>query len=562
MKHLLTMVLVLFSIQANASRLTEIEDYYTNKASDYIKARYPRKAFSVYVKVDAEDKPAARKPSALDGGANINLPYFKSIQGHQIDFWDRKDVSMGTLISYLKSVYVKVDIDGDFTETEKQDFHKELFQNLKLSEIYDRLEVNQKEWQAKGLTPTNRSYLVFGAAGLTAVALLFVGLFIFGIRSLVRGLSQPLADLSKSAENVANSSSWKGDFASTSGFQLNQQKSMEMDLSTEQFAWVKGETKRLSSFLAEPSAELIQKIEEKGAENPFAMGALFSEMDTKDLMSLVQWARGDWWRVAITQKSPLTKKSLEFINDIAHLQIRQSLTGQKKLMEASELRFEQILARLSIKQFGALFENYKFEQAEPLLRCLPKATMIAVGKYLYPGQWAELLAEKNKKIDLKIRNQMEAKALQICPLKTESELNSYFIDSDLIQFLEAATTKDEREVYRTMANSSWIKQERVPFFTVFEGSNEHLQRLTTEIPLDAWSVALTSCDRGECDKIYQFFNAKQRFLLRENKTRFQTKAPSTRDVVESKKRIINAFLSIKNQEPTVEAKDAVNETAA
>ena len=114
---LLLSSLLLFSFNSDASRLIEIEDYYSQKATDFIKTRYPKRAFTVYVKVEAESDGEDRRPADIGQRQVLDLPYLNKVNKDQINFWTRKDLSLGTLISYLKSVYVKIDIDGEFSSS-------------------------------------------------------------------------------------------------------------------------------------------------------------------------------------------------------------------------------------------------------------------------------------------------------------------------------------------------------------------------------------------------------------------------------------------------------------
>lgn len=546
MKILLILITFVVSFNASASRLIEVEDYYSEKASDFIKTRYPRKAFSVYVKVDAEEKPQVRQPA--NDQKMINLPYFDQVRQQEISFWDRKDVSLGTLISYLKSIFIKVDIDGDFSDEEIQKFKAELFQHLKLSEVYDRVEINRRQWHSGFSLEKNKMLLGVGLAFLLLLVGTFFAIFQTGVRSLVKGLSQPLSEIGRSAENVANSSGMGVDTSTRSSFQLENQRWEEGQLSAEQIENAKVEIHRLSQFLSLPSGEVIQKVEELGAQDPFAMGAVLAEMKIEDLNSLVQWSRGDWWRIAITQPTPLSRRSLEFVSELSHLYIRQHLLKAADNKSESEQKFNRVLARLSVKQFGELLENYKFEQSESVLRSLPQETMIHVAKYLYPGRWAELLEEKSeeKSIDHDLMSEIESKALKICPLKNENELKKYFSDADLLKFLDSSATKDERDVYKALASDSWIKLERTAFFEVFNQSEEVMQQLAVNLPLELWALAITSCDRQECDQLYKFFTAKQKFVLREYKNKYLDTPPLVTDVVRAKKRILHSLLQIKN----------------
>ncbi len=559
MKYLLISMIVCFCSNGFASRLIEVEDYYSQKASDYIKTRYPRKAFSIYVKVDAEDKPQVRQPNSSDQQA-LNLPYLDQVDPKALSFWDRKDVSLGTLISYLRGVFVKVDIDGDFSDQELDQFKSELFQHLKLSELYDRVDINRRQWQGDSFINKSRPFLIVGALGILGLAALLFLILQLGVSRLVKGLAQPLSEIGRSTENLSNSSSMMADLGG--GFQLANQRWDEGVLPTDHEEKIKNDIQRLSHFMSHPDAELIQTIEQLGAKDPLAMGSIFAQMPTEDLQGLITWARGDWWRVAITQMTPLTAHSADCIGEISRLNIRKQLLGEVHSDDLQDLK--RVLARLDVKHFGELFKGYKFEEAQSFLRMLPQTTMINVAKYLYPGQWAELLeaAESAKPISSAQAKKVHDKALEICPLKSETEIAGYFRDADLLNLLDRSTTKDEREIYKVLDDSSWIKRERVPFYSLFQESKDVLERLGSDLPLELWALAITACDRQECETLFEHFTAKQRFMMRNFKTKFTEQRPHEIAVVAAKKRILNSLVQIKSRLEVTEGEGELNEAAA
>lgn len=557
MRLLVILSLLLFSFSSQASRLIEIEDYYVQKASDFLKTRYPRKAFTVYVKVDAEDSPQLRNPSSLRQPDSLSLPYLSSVNKSEVNFWDRKDVSLGTLISYLKSIYIKVEIDGQFSNEEMDQLKAEIFKQLKLSELYDRLEINQKTWSP---TATWQSYwvpIVAGGLCLVFLAFLLLGISQFGVSRLVKGLAQPLSEIGRSAESVANAGALTG--ASDNQFNLAHAAWDDGGLDNDTLKWMREEIAKLSPFLANPTAELIQKIEQLGYKNPYAMGAIFSEMDVDTLKSLVVWARGDWWRLAITQVTPLSKQSREFLDQFSQLFVRQQLlkTGKKDSPEL--LKLKKSLARVTAKQFGKLLDGMSFAQAQPILDLVPQDTRIEVGKYLYPGDWAKLLAGPAKPLDKKAIQDTQAKVLDVCPLKSEEEIAEYFRDADMVQLLDQSTTKDEREIYRALPEESWIVENRIPFYEIFQQNENVLEVLASNTPLEIWANALTACDREECEDIYKFFTARQRFILRQYKSKLENK-DINESAVFAKKRILSSFEFIKKTDSQEETQ--ANEASA
>ncbi len=540
MKKLLLLTLFfLLSSPLQASRLLEVEDYYVKKATEFVKSRYPRSAFSVYIKVEADETPRARELASSNEQRLLNLPYMDPVGRHEIDFWDRKDLSLGMLISYLKSVSVQLDIDQDFSESEMELFKTEIFKYLKLSDKYDRVEIKERFWSKSGawykLTPASLAILFGLLTGL--VALFFI--FQSSVNRLVKGLIQPLSAIGKSAEDVVNSSHLTGGSAASTISNLGWQESEQ--LSIQAFEKAKSEIQKILPFLQEAPAELLHKLEELGSRDPFAMGALFQEVPVADLKNLVVWAKGGWWRTALTEITPMTRTSVQFLNQLSKVHIRFSLKTNTSSTDLENLK--RGLFRLQTKEFGQLLSDVKFDEAQPILSLLPQETMIEVGKYLYPGEWAKLLEESTETPELSQKKigQFYQKALEISPLKSDGEIANYFKDADLLALLNRSSTRNEREIYRALSDKSWLRMNRTPFYEVFQASADVLSPLATNLPLEVWALATMDCDRQECETVFQYFSDKQRYMMRSYKKKFQDKTPNIEAKVQAKKQVLAVF---------------------
>ncbi|MCJ8277236.1 MAG: hypothetical protein MJK18_10380, partial [Bdellovibrionales bacterium] len=325
---LIISILFLFSTQGQASRLIEIEDYYSKKTTEFVQTRYPKKAFTVYVKVEAESDGEKRQPADVGQRKSLSLPYLNSVNGDQVDFWTRKDLALGTLISYLKSVYVKIDIDGQFSDAEAEQFKTQVFQHLKLSPVYDKVEMSQRVWsQSKEQKQRN---LILGV-GAVLLCIAFVMLFVVfqsGIRTLVKGIAGPLSDIGKSTENFA-----KQPMASGGGRSFTPALSaswQEDTLADSKVETIKKQIKEVEDIFQQPNGVLLRSIEDYGAKYPHAMGAIFRELDSENVKSLFRLGTGDWWYKAITQASSLNQKSAQIVTVVSQLKMRLELSQHKE----------------------------------------------------------------------------------------------------------------------------------------------------------------------------------------------------------------------------------------
>ena len=540
MKVLLTFIMFFtFSVSSQASRLIEVEDYYSQKTSDFIKTRYPKRAFTVFVKVDIEGDGQNRRPAGVSERQVLNLPYMSTVNQDQVDFWSRKDLSLGTLISYLKSVYIKVDIDGQISNEEKEQFKSQLFQHLKLSPLYDKLDLSERVW-SQSQDKKQRNLLLAVGGGLLCLAFVML-FFVFqtGIRTLVKGIAGPLADIGKSTENfskqpMAGSGRVSQAFKENSSWQGEQ-------LADNKVSAIKKQVKTCEDMFKSPNGVLLRSIEDLGSKHPFAMGAIFRELEGDTVKSLFRLGVGNWWYKAVTQPSSLNQDSAKIINVVAQMKMRLDLSEDLIDSNEDKMMLGLLLARLDHKAFGALLKGKSFEEASQILKLVPKDLMIKVSKYLYPGQWAELLQDKEvKELSKNQIDELTKKALNLCPLQNESIVNQYFVEADMAQYLDTAVTKDEREIYRALDEGSRIKAERFPFYKVFDCDKAILQTLSIEIPLSDWALVLSHCDQDEKEKIMGQMTERQYFMLAQELNQFKHAPAKIEEIIWAKKKIIEA----------------------
>lgn len=537
MKLLLLIFMVMtFSINSYASRLIEVEDYYTQKANDFIKSRYPKRAFTVYVKVEAEED-SQRRVAEVNERQVLNLPYLEKVRQGEHDFWSRKDLSLGTMISYLKSVYVKVDLDGSLSGDEAENFKAQLFQHLKLSPIYDKLDVAERVW-SQSKENKQRTFLIGGVIALLLAAsvMLFIT-FQSGVRTLVKGIAGPLSDIGKSTENFSRQPA-----LATAGpaQSFDSQAWQKLSIGEDQVQAIKKQIQECSELFSQPDGVLLKTIEDMGNKNPRAMGAIFREMNSETVKFLFQYGTGSWWYTAITQGSSLNQDSAQIMSQVAQVKLRAQLAEQKTEQTAEIKKLGLLLSRLDHKMFGSLLQGKSFEQASPVLCLVPKDLMIRVSKYLYPGQWAELLNEskKVKALTDKEVSELTKKSLELCPLQDSQKVKQYFAEADLAQYLDAATTKDEREVYRVMGNETRIKKERFPFYKIFDMDEASLSTLSLEVPLASWAVVLDHCDNMEKEKFMKQLTQRQAYMLQQTQQLLKTNPPTVDQITMIKKQIV------------------------
>ena len=115
----------------------------------------------------------------------------------------------------------------------------------------------------------------------------------------------------------------------------------------------------------------------------------------------------------------------------------------------------------------------------------------------------------------------------------------YFKDAELYEFLDQSNTKDEREIYKSLPEDSWLQKHRYPFFKVFEAHDPLFETLVEEVPLDQWAWVVNQCDRMECERWFQFLSPKQKFMVNDFRSRIKNPASGSEKALWSKKQIVD-----------------------
>lgn len=511
-KIVLFFVFMVMASSTFASIIPEIEDYYNKKASDFIQTRFPQRPYTVYVKVDTGETRNVKRGELADR-KTTSLPYLDVTEAGN-DFWDRSDLPLASFLPYLKNVFIKVEVDAHITSDEFAKFKDDLFQHLKLNAATDRIEVTQMSWSPQNeVIPKNYIYGI--ALGVPfMLILMFMVVTRMSVHSLVRGLAEPLKNISKTTEAFAGQS-----------MAVNQgKKSFESEIGKKDFVGSDNEREQILDLLEKTrpffndlDGKTLSFIEKWGEQFPSAMGAILVEMNAEVVKEQFRWGTGMWWTQALTQPGQWNSKMFMILTEAHHELRKYELLAQKNVASSEEKMLSLALARLSPREIGIILKGKSLDTAEPVLSLLPQAVVINVAKYMYPGEWGKIIDKSHhgkKVISESLRKEIYKKAVEIKALRDDSDVSLLFLEADLMKYLNMAGTKDEREVYRTLPASSNIIKKRHPFYRVFESSTDMLKKLAVDVSLEDWAAALIDCDRDETDKIMSYFTDRQKFLVR------------------------------------------------
>lgn len=509
MKHIyLLIAIALLLPQATwANRVSEVEDYYTERTSKFIQSRFPNQPFTVLAVVSIDKNESKKSQSE-------NLPYFDVVDKEQ-DIWSKPDLPLSTLISYVDKVTIKVDLETTMEANELNALHNQLFEFLKLSTASDKIEINKIAPKPVVLAPkeeaTNWWKFILGMVGAG-----LVGLFIlmqWSVRSLIKGLSTPISEIGKSTQSLA-SQNFSAAAVPKSISSSNYAKSDSSYESRRLYKEVFEETKDL---FERPSIDLMDFLEEEGALNPIAMTALFAEMKKEKLKELFAFGVGDWWFTSLATPPQVTGESLEVLHKLHRLKIKNQLSASTPLTDSETKDFALILNRLSENELETVLKPLSYQSAAPILHLLPVNKSMRACKKLFPGNWAQFIEPQNtkSKISPTTIKQIQQKSLEIKPLRSTQSIETFFNDSEIEKYLDNANTWDEREFYKALSEQSPIHKKRLPFYKFFDLNQEQFNLVLQEISVQELSLILPDCERVEGHKIFEGLTERQRFRLRE-----------------------------------------------
>jgi hypothetical protein len=508
MKHLYTLVILALLLPqfAFANRVSEVEDYYTERTSKFIQSRFPNQPFTVLAIVSV-DKPESKKSQAE------NLPYFDVVDKEQ-DIWNKQDVPLSTLISFVDKVAIKVDLETDMEANDLNALHNQLFEFLKLSTASDKIEI--KKIPPKPFVPgpiqeaVNWWKIILGMVGVG-----LIGLFVlmqWSVRSLIKGLSTPISEIGKSTQSLASQN-----FSAAATPKSTTQASGRHDSSYEARRLYKEVYEETKDLFERPSIDLMDFLEEEGTQNPTAMTALFAEMKKEKLKELFAFGVGDWWFTALATAPQVTGDSLEILHKLHRLKIKNQLLSSAALTDAETKDFALILNRLNEDELETVFRTYPFQTSAPMLHLLPVNKSVRVCKKLFPGNWAQFIEPQTSKAKISPATikQVQQKSLEIKPLRNTQSIDSFFNETAIEKYLDHANTWDEREFYKALSPQSPLHAKRTPFFKFFDLTPEQFNLVIQEIPIQELSLILPDCERVEGHKLFESLTERQRFRLRE-----------------------------------------------
>lgn len=550
------LLVVALSFSAQASRLPEIEEYYTEKVSEMLKMRFPSTPYTVFVQLDVGDKNKdfSRKKEIKRGGTQVvQLPYLE-VDDEELTVWDRTDVPLSSLIGLLDKVLIRVQIDSEASDTDLKDLQENIAKQLKLDAAADSIEIAKVDFNSKERTK-QKVWMIVGFL-LTAAAIFAIFWYLskWSVKQLVKGLSQPISEIGKStkefANNALNLAADMNQTASVASASMNAPEEDQFSHGSNLIEIRKSALElieRNKEMFENPDSKFMGFLEQQGSENPSQMGAILAELGQASVKTLYKYGWGDWWFTALASPAPLTPKAIKILSEIDRLRVRWHFSEEKSAPEFKEAGLA--FTRLTDDQLLTVLKGTTLQEAEPILDLLPRAQALSAAKKLFPGQWAQLLENHKPLAGVKtdLIQKLKTKALEIQPLRKEVQIQSFFADLDLVKFLDAATPRDERDFYLVLPQDSKIKNERVPFFKVLEAPLAVKKLIGPEVNVKDWALALAGCESSDQKSMLDGFSERLQFIIKEEILKIDPSKIDNSKLRNVRKAIVQAYLRNSNE---------------
>jgi hypothetical protein len=244
-----------------------------------------------------------------------------------------------------------------------------------------------------------------------------------------------------------------------------------------------------------------------GEANPSRLGALIYEMPVDWQKRLFPLGHGQDWLEAFSQPGPVDHECLVLLDRIS----------KERSFAAATRESEDLLIqawRMGDKG-GAFFKKIPQEHAFNLLHMLPKSFALGIAKKTFPGNWGRLLENVTAKIVLTpdfVANYLQD-TLAIESYYDWRMLENYRKDRELLKYLDQVSIDDEKDIYNTLKEDSFIFKVRPAFYRVFEQEGDAWKNFVAQYPIQQWALVVMNSPRQYIRQVLDALDEKQKVVF-------------------------------------------------
>jgi hypothetical protein len=503
MKMILLSLLVTLMFEAWAQngpvkhpRVAEVEEKLRDEASRYFSRRFPGEPFFVKVEIN----PLRR--DMISGRKTESLPYFDYESEESVDEWDDPMTPIAFLRQRVTKVTVEISVPEKFNDTRVAGIKDELSIYLKLLPFRDEIRVEKK---LKDTTPLIPSYVFPLVLGLLISAL--AGGFIIrsGFSKMKTQNSGATAASAAPAMAMASSSRSRDEGNKKGSTAVSGDVTFHDPIKTIDIVHLKiGQISKSGTF---PTLNDLMSLHAMGEVLPERLGALLCEMPGDWQKTIFPLGHGQSWLEAFSHSGQIDHDCLMTLDRLGK---ERSYVGGDRVWEDLLIQ----LWRMGEKSIP-FFKKIQQDHAFLILNALPKSLSLGVAKKAFPGAWGRLLENKPGQVLIspQVLTEYMSQALAIEPRFEWKLLENYRKDRELIHYLDRVSIDDEKDVYQTLADDSFVLRVRPGFYRVFEQDGEKWKQFISGFPLEKWALVVMNSSRSYIRQVTEALDDKQRVMF-------------------------------------------------
>lgn len=482
--------------EAKHARVMELEDRLSAEASMYFERRFPNQPFLVKVNITPLRRSVESKEKSQD------LPYFEADSEEVMDEWDNLDLPLSYLRNRVVKVILDVSIPDSFDDQKLAEIKQELPVYLRLLPYRDEIRVEKKIKTEKEGIPQYVYYICGGVL----LAALFLGIMIRWSAGKIKTSGSDKAAASAAPVSYQKESSFKSSSSGSHGStEVSGDVTFHDPIKTLEIVHLKiNQMKESGTF---PTLRDMIQMDELCLGNPVRLGAIVHEYPQDWQKAVYSYAKDDKWLEAYSSFGRIEQNGLHLIESMAR---DRSFSGPDRQTEDLLI----MIWRMGDKA-STFLKKIEQDHAFILLSYLPKNLSIKLAKKTFPGAWAKLLEEKTSNLRLEgqlVKNYLE-NAKEVQPLFAAKLLKDYKQGREILTYLDNVSIDDERDIYETLEDDSFIHRVRPAFFKVFDLEKEKFQGVVDQFPLEAWALVVMNSHRNYVRQVLDVLDDKKKVMF-------------------------------------------------
>lgn len=484
-------------------RVAEVEEKMRDEVARYFTRRFPNEPFFIKVEV------APLRRDMVSGQKMESLPYFDYESEESVDEWDDPKTPISFLRHRVTKVSVEISVPEAFDDARVAEIKDEISVYLKLLPFRDDVRVERKFKVAQAPLITAEMYQLFGGLMISALVVGFLVRSGFSrVKTGTQGNAPAYAPVAASSSSAPRerSAPHKGATAVSGDVTFHD------PLKTMDIVHLKHD--QISKSGTFPTLNDMITLHGVGEKNPTRLGALLYEMPVEWQKKLFPLGVGQNWLEAFCDPGQLDHECLSLLDRI----------GKERSLSSGSREGEDLLIQLwRMGEKGIpFFKRIPQEHAFIILNMMPKSIALGIAKKAFPGAWGRLLENQTAQavIDISTMQFYQAQALSMDPPFDWRLLENYRKDRELLKYLDTVSIDDEKDVYDTLPEESFVLRVRPAFAQVFQLEGEAWRNFVAGYPLEKWALVVMNSSRNYNRQILDVLDDKQRAVFSQHLKNF------------------------------------------